>query len=403
MDYKKIDLSDFEEIEVVSITISKKDTYDIEVENAHHYILNNGIVSHNSSIICENVSNGIEPVYALEQERKVVCKDWPAGLTSDNIKTLFKAHKEKDYKYWQGEYERCKYYYEPHNRGLCEVVPLRDYGYQWILDNYPDMKKSSFVITTKDLEIEDHLNMQEAVQKHINQSVSKTVNLPGNYPFSKYKDLYMSAWKKELIGFTTYREGSMESVLSDIDKAEDSKEIIKRDIKLPKVFVNGPTSIIKKEGKKFYIHFSYLPDDADRKLPVCMWIYTNAKYQEKDDLKICNKAARELAKLAYNCGIDEKIIEDSLNKAKEDHPHNRLGRMISLNLRHNVPREKILVNITGIEGDSVSSLLTAVRKFIGETISDGTVLEGLKCTCGGALYMESGCKRCVECKTQFCG
>jgi ribonucleoside-diphosphate reductase alpha chain len=357
----------------------------------------------NSSIICDNVSNGIEPVFSLEQERKIICKDWPEGLTTDNVKDLFKVYKEKDYKYWKGEYKGKTYYFEPHNRGLCEVVPLRDYGYQWILDNYPEDKKAAFVVTTEDLEIEDHLNIQEAVQKHINQSVSKTVNLPKNYPFAKYKELYIEAWKRGLIGFTTYRAGSMESVLSDISKAEDSREIIKRDIKLPKVFVNGPTSIIKKEGKKFYIHFSYLPEDTDMSLPVCMWIYTNAKYQEKDDLKICNKAARELAKLAYKCGIDEKIIEDSLAKAKEDHPHNRLGRMISLNLRHNVPREKVLVSITGIEGDSVSSLLTAVRKFIGETIPDGTPLEGLKCDCGGSLVMEAACKRCVECKTQFCG
>jgi ribonucleoside-diphosphate reductase alpha chain len=294
-------------------------------------------------------------------------------------------------------------YYEPHNRGLCEVITVRDYGYQWCIDTMSDKKNAPQFVTTKDLDIEDHINVQAMVQYYCNQSCSKTCNLPNNYSFSKFQSLYMEAWKKGLVGFTTYREGSMESVLSDISTAAHSNEIIKRDIKLPNTFINGPTSIIKKEGKKFYIHFSYLPEDSALSFPVCMWIYTNAKY-EKDELRICNKGARELARLSYKCGLDEKIIEDALNKAKNDYPHNRLGRMISLNLRHNVPREDILVSLAGIEGDSISSLVTAVRKFIGETIPDGTPLKGMKCpNCGGDLVMESGCKICVECKNQLCG
>lgn len=40
---------------------TKEHTYDIEVENEHHYILDNGCVSHNSSLI-SNSTNGIEPI-----------------------------------------------------------------------------------------------------------------------------------------------------------------------------------------------------------------------------------------------------------------------------------------------------------------------------------------------------
>jgi ribonucleoside-diphosphate reductase alpha chain len=70
--------------------------------------------------------------------------------------------------------------------------------------------------------------------------------------------------------------------------------------------------------------------------------------------------------------------------------------MVSLCLRHNVPREDILVSLTGIDGDNVSTLLAAVRKFLSETLPNGTTLKGLKCPeCGGDIRMEEGCKKCV--------
>lgn len=353
-----------------------------------------------TAIICDNTSNGIEPPYRLEYERKAICKEWPQGLNTENVKELFKYHKKNDFEYWDGEYQGKKYYYEPHNRGLCECVIIRDYGYQWLIDNFPTKNHKKYAISANDLNIDDHLAIQEVIQYYNNQSCSKTINLPNKYPFEDFKSLYLKAWKIGLVGLTTYREGSMESVLSSID---DKRDIIKKDLKLPDVFLNGPTTIIKKEGIKYYIHFSYFPDDTDMKYPVCLWIYTNS--EEKGMSIVCNKASRELAKLAVKCGIDNKHIEETLEKCKIDYPHNRLGRFISLCLRHNVPREDILMALQGIEGDNISTLLTAVRKFIGQTIKEGTKLQGKKCpNCNveGEMIFESGCFRCLACNYAGC-
>ncbi|MFW6173273.1 MAG: hypothetical protein ACOC5T_05960, partial [Elusimicrobiota bacterium] len=354
----------------------------------------------NTSVIC-GCSNGIEPIFSLETERKVVC-DWPEGMNSNNVRKILNQKQEKDFVYWEGEYEGQKYYYEPHNRGLCEVHIIRDYGFEWFLENFSDVniKDIDFVVSTRDLEIEDHLNVQEVVQYYCNQSVSKTCNLPKNYSFTKFKGLYIDAWKRGLVGFTTYREGSMESVLSTIEKAEEKREIIKKDIKLPEVFINGPTTTIKREGMKFYINFSYLPDDKEMKYPVAFWIHTNAK----KETVACNRACKSLAKLALGVGINQKIIDDTWDKCLGDYPHNRLARMISLCMRHNIPREDILVALTGIEGDNISTLLTAVRKFIGETIDDGKEIVGMSCSeCGETLVMESGCFVCKSCGNSKCG
>lgn len=356
----------------------------------------------NSSLLSDVTSNGIEPVFLLEYERKVTCNEWPEGLTSENIKKELTYYKDKDFEYWRGFYQGHEYYYEPHNRGLCKINIVRDYGYQWLLDNFPEKDHSEYLVTSKDLTIDDHLNIQAMVQYYNNQSTSKTANIPNDYPFEDFKKLYLKAWKLGLNGFTTYREGSMESVLSDINKAK-TKEIISKDIKLPNVFINGDCHIIKKEGKKFYLHFSYLPEDSQKEFPICLWIITNSQYGA-DELKICNKASRKLAKLALSCGIARDIVKETVDKANLDYPHNRLGRMVSLCLRHNVPREDILVSLAGIDGDNISTLVTAVRKFLSKTLSDGTILKGMKCpTCGGDLRMEAGCQRCYDCDYIGCG
>lgn len=361
----------------------------------------------NTSVIT-GTSNGIEPVFNLEYERVVICKEWPKGLTTDNVKGLFKKFKGTDHEYWRGTYEGREYHYEPHNRGLCEVSIVRDFGYQWLLDNFPKVDHSAYLTTTGNLNIEDHLKIQEVVQYYNNQSVSKTANLPNSYPFEEFKTLYHDAWKRGLNGFTTYRDGTMESVISNIKRTQNDKGIVTNDIKLPNSFLNGPTSVIKRQGYKFYIHFSYLPDDTDREFPVVMWIYTNARYAG-EDLKICNNAARNLSKLALSKGINEKIVTTTLEKAKTDYPHNRLGRMVSLNLRHNVPREDILAALMGIDGDNISTLVTAVRKFLSATLPDGTRLKGVKCDnpeCTGTRFnvvLESGCKKCLDCGASSCG
>jgi hypothetical protein len=193
----------------------------------------------------------------------------------------------------------------------------------------------------------------------------------------------------------------MESVLSSITTKKSG--VVSKDIKLPDVFLNGPTHIIKREKHKFYMHFSYLPDDLKMDFPIVLWIYSNAQY--KDDLRVCNKAARKLSQLAINMGIDKRIVEDTLTKAQQDFPHNRLGRLISLNLRHNVPREDILGSLFGVEGDNISTLLAAIRKFLSQTLADGTRLKSALCpSCKSTnIVLQSGCISCRDCQYAGCG
>jgi ribonucleoside-diphosphate reductase alpha chain len=65
----------------------------------------------------------------------------------------------------------------------------------------------------------DHMLMIAAVQPYIDAAVSKTVNVPEDYPFEDFRDLYLQAWKAGLKGITTYRPNQViGEVLSTIRK-----------------------------------------------------------------------------------------------------------------------------------------------------------------------------------------
>ncbi|TBR75400.1 MAG: adenosylcobalamin-dependent ribonucleoside-diphosphate reductase [Burkholderiaceae bacterium] len=77
-----------------------------------------------------------------------------------------------------------------------------------------DVLPASFV-SALEMKATDHLRMLEAVQPFIDSAISKTVNIPADYPFEDFKDLYMQAWKAGLKGLATYRPNqTLGSVLS---------------------------------------------------------------------------------------------------------------------------------------------------------------------------------------------
>jgi ribonucleoside-diphosphate reductase alpha chain len=60
-------------------------------------------------------------------------------------------------------------------------------------------------ITALDIAALDHMRMLAAVQPYIDTSISKTVNVPTDYPFEAFKDLYLEAWRNGLKGLATFR------------------------------------------------------------------------------------------------------------------------------------------------------------------------------------------------------
>ena len=96
-----------------------------------------------------------------------------------------------------------------------EVVPvIKDLGLD--LDNLP-----SYCVTTRDLDPEDHVNIQSVAQRWVDSAISKTTNCPSDYTVDETDRLYRLAYDKGCKGITIYRDGSRhEQVLSSNDDVE---------------------------------------------------------------------------------------------------------------------------------------------------------------------------------------
>src|SRR5439155_12332208 len=86
------------------------------------------------------------------------------------------------------EEEVADYAYRLFRRLKGEAAPLPDY-----------------FVDAQVLTPEDHLVMQASVQKHVDSSISKTINMPAEIPFDRFKDVYRQAYALGCKSCTTYR------------------------------------------------------------------------------------------------------------------------------------------------------------------------------------------------------
>lgn len=83
-----------------------------------------------------------------------------------------------------------------------------------------DSKLPEQFVTALNMSAIDHMKMLQVVQPFIDAAISKTVNVPADYPYEDFKDLYMAAWKAGLKGLATYRPNNiLGSVLSTTTEA----------------------------------------------------------------------------------------------------------------------------------------------------------------------------------------
>ena len=74
----------------------------------------------------------------------------------------------------------------------------------------------SYFVSALEMAASDHLAMMQAVQPFVDTAISKTVNVPADYPYADFKDLYQQAWQVKLKGLATYRPNSILGSVLDV-------------------------------------------------------------------------------------------------------------------------------------------------------------------------------------------
>ena len=75
-------------------------------------------------------------------------------------------------------------------------------------------------VTALEISAQAHMEMVAAVAPYIDSSISKTVNVPADYPYSDFQDLYFAAWKAGLKGLATYRPNPVIGSVLSVEPAK---------------------------------------------------------------------------------------------------------------------------------------------------------------------------------------
>jgi ribonucleoside-diphosphate reductase alpha chain len=115
--------------------------------------------------------------------------------------------------------------------GTLKEFPVEDYAWRLFRHQGGDTEKlPPYFVTALELSASAHEKMVAAVAPYVDTSISKTVNVPENYPYSDFQDLYFEAWKSGLKGLATYRPNNViGSVLSVEPAAHAPQDFVQTD------------------------------------------------------------------------------------------------------------------------------------------------------------------------------
>jgi ribonucleoside-diphosphate reductase alpha chain len=121
------------------------------------------------SLVADNVSSGIEPVFAHSYTRKV---------------------REPD--------------------GSTREEEVSDHAVRLFREMFgADAALPAHFVTVQDLTPAEHVRMQAAVQRHVDSAISKTVNVPVDISFEAFQEVYLDAYRSGCKGCTTYRPNAI--------------------------------------------------------------------------------------------------------------------------------------------------------------------------------------------------
>ncbi len=180
------------------------------------------------SLLADNVSSGLEPVFSFTYRRNVLMPDG--------------SRREED---------------------------VSDYAYRLYRRLHgADQPLPKAFVDAQSLSVEDHLVMQAAVQEFIDSSISKTINVPEDTTFDDFKNIYERAYELGCKGCTTYRPNDVTGavLVADTKAKENTSKSGGAEPELP-LEAPAKTALPKDEGDSGAIVRMFQPLDRPGELP----------------------------------------------------------------------------------------------------------------------------------------
>ncbi len=347
-----------------------------------------------STSLMTQTSSGIEPVFmpVYKRRRKVNPNDKDVHI--DFVDEIGDSWEE-----YQVFHHRFKQWMEVNGYDISKKYSNQE------LDVL--IKKSPYYkATSNDVNWLSKVQLQGAVQKWIDHSISVTVNLPNQATEKLVGQLYLEAWKAGCKGVTVYRDGSRSGVLLANDEKEKETifptkrpQTLKADVIR---FQNNKEKWIAVIGlidEKPYEIFTGIADDEDG-LVIPRWVNEGLIIKDSDENGFTRYDFQYKNKRGYKTtieGLSHKFNPEYWNYAK----------LISSTLRHGMPIENIvdLINSLQLDGESINTWKNGVVRALKGYVQDGTKAEGQKCTnCNSTnIVYQEGCLTCTDCGSSKCG
>ena len=296
-------------------------------------------------------------------------------------------------------------------------------------------KLPDYFVNALEMSAQDHVAMMEAVQPFVDTSISKTVNIPEDYPYDSFKDLYRQAWQAGLKGLATYRPNSILGAVLETTPAkkdEPAAPASNAPAPAPAVPYDPMRSVIEKrpagglpsvtekieywtsEGQqRLYLIVSFLPvPAADGKGTVERAIEFFMPVGQSGESQQWITATMRMLSLAARGGFLDRALSD-MQKVTWDRGPVRLGTYEKADGTH-VPRwhdsevaaigyavENLIARRAEAAQASLfepDDMLTAEPAAEPSSAGPG-VMAGKKCPeCGAhAMIRKDGCDYCTQC------
>ena len=260
------------------------------------------------------------------------------------------------------------------------------------------------------------VQMQGAIQKWVDHSISVTINLPADTSEQLVAQLYEEAWRCGCKGCTVYRDGCRSGVL--VSNKSENKESDKEkptEISLVQHAHKRPTElkcdVVRFQNQKDkwvafvglldgkpYEIFTGLADEEGILIPKSVTEGKIIKVVEQDGTKRYD--FQYITKRGFKTtveGLSYKFNKEFWNYAK----------LISGVLRYGMPIDQVIKMISSLQLDSesINSWKVGVERALKKYIPDGTEAEGAVCPhCGQrTLVYQEGCLTCKSCGYSRCG
>lgn len=223
--------------------------------------------------------------------------------------------------------------------------------------------------------------------------MSKTVNLPNDYPYEDFKTLYIKAFQAGFLkGITTYRAGTMMTVLSAVEEKKD--KIQYNDAPRRPVSLDCDVFHFSRAGQPYFVLVGLLDDGSPFEV-----------FAGKNNNDAVNKTIKKGKIIKRGRGKYKAEFEDSeLSplKAFIDPSEESMTRLVSSCLRHGMKVSHVVEQLEKDKGD-LNSLAKVVVRALKTYLEDGSKVHGVNCPeCGGELRRTEGCSACTNCGYSKC-